>query len=296
MKTLTNYTDFRAYLKDWISQRKEQGLPGSNRWFALKMGINSTSWLTSILKGLKGISKESTNKLSQILKHSPIESRYFETLVFFNQARTVKDRNFYYNELTTLQRLKEVRQITENQYDLYSVWYHTAVRSLIGMYSYKSTDKDYELLASMISPQITSSQARKSVKLLENLGLVKTNEQNIFELISSAITSGENIQSLAVANFQQETIRLAQEALDRYKQEERYIGTTTVGVSENAFSQIKRLLIETSDKIAEIANADTLSDRVYQINLQAFPLSVKGKKDLPILNGQEQEQNETDSI
>lgn len=296
MKTLTNYTDFRTYLKDWISQRKEQGLPGSNRWFALKMGINSTSWLTSILKGLKGISKESTNKLSQILKHSPIESRYFETLVFFNQARTVKDRNFYYNELTTLQRLKEVRQITENQYDLYSVWYHTAVRSLIGMYSYKSTDKDYELLASMISPQITSSQARKSVKLLENLGLVKTNEQNIFELISSAITSGENIQSLAVANFQQETIRLAQEALDRYKQEERYIGTTTVGVSENAFSQIKRLLIETSDKIAEIANADTLSDRVYQINLQAFPLSVKGKKDLPILNGQEQEQNETDSI
>jgi uncharacterized protein (TIGR02147 family) len=294
MKTLTNYTDFRAYLNDWISQRKQQGLPGSNRWFAMKMGINSTSWLTSILKGFKGLSKESTNKLSQILKHSPIEARYFETLVFFNQARTVKDRNLYYNELTALQRLKEVRQITENQYDLYSVWYHTAIRSLLGMYSFESTDKDYELLASMVSPQITSSQARKSVKLLENLGLVKTNEQNILQLTSSAITTGENIQSLAVANFQQETIRLAQEALDRYKRDERYIGTTTVGVSENAFLQIKRLLIETSDKIAEIANADMGSDRVYQINLQAFPLSVKGKKDLPNLTGNDF--NESDNI
>jgi uncharacterized protein (TIGR02147 family) len=162
------------------------------------------------------------------------------------------------------------------------------------MYSFESTDKDYELLASMVSPQITSSQARKSVKLLENLGLVKTNEQNILQLTSSAITTGENIQSLAVANFQQETIRLAQEALDRYKRDERYIGTTTVGVSENAFLQIKRLLIETSDKIAEIANADMGSDRVYQINLQAFPLSVKGKKDLPNLTGNDF--NESDNI
>ena len=77
MKPLTNYTDFRSYLKDWIDERKSLGLPGSNRWFAMKMGINSTSWLTSVAKGSKGLSKATANKLSEILKHSPIEARYF---------------------------------------------------------------------------------------------------------------------------------------------------------------------------------------------------------------------------
>jgi uncharacterized protein (TIGR02147 family) len=273
MKALINYTDFRAYLNDWITERKQQGLPGSNRWFAMKMEINSTSWLTSILKGVKGLSKETTNKLSQILKHSPMESRYFETLVLFNQARTVAERNQYYQDLTKLQNLKEIRKITANQYDLYSVWYHTVIRSLVGMHPFKSSEKDFELLASMISPPITVSQARKSVNLLLDLDIIRINDHDYFELTSTAITTGENIQSLAVANFQQETLRLAQEAIDRYNRSERYIGTITIGVSEQAFSQIKQLLIETSNKIAEIANADANAERVYQINLQAFPLS-----------------------
>lgn len=277
MKPLTNYTDFRAYLKDWIEERKSLGLPGSNRWFAMKMGINSTSWLTSVAKGIKGLSKATANKLSEILKHSPIEARYFETLVNFNQARTIKERNNYYQELIALQKLKDVHTVKANQYDLYSTWYNSAIRSLIGMHPFKATAGDYERLAAMVSPPITASQARKSVQLLEKLGLVKATGKGAFELTSCAITTGENIRSLAVANFQQETMRLAQEAMDRYPRDERYIGTATVGVSETAFQRIKQVLIDTSNKIAEIANADADADRVYQVNLQAFPLSKAGK-------------------
>ena len=277
MKPLTNYTDFRAYLKDWIDERKSMGLPGSNRWFAMKMGINSTSWLTSVAKGSKGLSKATANKLSEILRHSPIEARYFEALVNFNQARAINERNNYYQELIALQKLKDVHTVKANQYDLYSTWYNSAVRSLIGMHAFKDAAGDYERLAGMVSPPITASQARKSVQLLEKLGLIKATENGTFELTSSAITTGENIRSLAVANFQQETMRLAQEAMDRYPRDERYIGTATVGVSETAFGRIKQVLIDTSNKIAEIANADADADRVYQVNLQAFPLSKANK-------------------
>ncbi|HMD67412.1 MAG TPA: TIGR02147 family protein [Chitinivibrionales bacterium] len=273
MKPLTDYTDFRSYLTDWVEERKSQGLPGSNRWFAMKMGINSTSWLTSVLKGVKGLSKATANRLSQLLRHSPIETRYFETMVFFNQARTIEERNRYYQELNALQKLKNVRTVKPNQYDLYSTWYHSAVRSLIGMHPFGDGAKDFERLALLVSPPITASQARKSVELLEQLDLIKLNGQGFFELTSSAITTGENIRSLSVANFQQETMRLAQEALDRYPREERYIGTVTVGASAGAFEQIRKVLLDANEKIAEIANADADADRVFQVNLQAFPLS-----------------------
>ncbi len=273
LKPITNYTDFRAYLNDWIRERKSQGLPGSNRWFAMKMGINSTSWLTSVLKGIKGLSKATSNKLSEILKHSPVEARYFEALVSFNQAHSIDERNKYYQELNALQKIKNVHMVRQNQYDFYSAWYHSAVRSLVGMHRFIASDKDYERLAAMVSPAITASQARKSLKLLDELGFVKINAAGVYELTSSAIASGENIRSLGIANFQRETLRLAMEALDRYPGDERYIGTATVGVSDRAFAHIRELLIDTSNKIAEIANADAGADRVFQVNLQAFPLS-----------------------
>ena len=273
MKPLTDYADFRAYLQDWIEERKAQGLPGSNRWFAMKMGINSTSWLTSVLKGAKGLSKATADKLSEILKHSPLEARFFAALVSFNQARALEERNRHYRELSALQKLKEVRTVKANQYDLYSTWYHSAVRSLIGMFRFKGEADAYERLGSMVTPPITAAQARKSVVLLEELGFVKKNGEGAYELSSSAIAAGENTRSLGIANFQQETMRLAQEAMDRFPLPERYIGTATVGVSAAGFERIRQLLIDAGDKIAEIANADLDADRVYQINLQAFPMS-----------------------
>jgi|WetSurMetagenome_2_1015567.scaffolds.fasta_scaffold00148_23 uncharacterized protein (TIGR02147 family) len=273
MKSLTEYTDFRTYLNEWVEDRKTQGLPGSNRWFAMKMGINSTSWLTSVLKGAKGLSKATASRLSQVLKHSPIESRYFEALVFFNQARTLEERNRYYRELSALQKLKDVRIVKPDQYDFYSAWYHSAIRSLIGMHSFGAAAKDFERLASLVTPPITASQARKSVKLLAQLDLIRLNKDGLYELSSSAITTGENIRSLSVANFQQETMRLAQEAIDRHPRGERYIGTITVGASAAAFEEIRKVLMDANEKIAEIANADAGADRVYQVNVQAFPLS-----------------------
>ena len=273
MKPLAEYTDFRTYLTHWIRERKLQGLPGSNRWFALKMGINSTSWLTSVLKGSKGLSKATANKLSEILKHSPVEVRYFETLVAFNQAKAIDERNNYFRQLNALQRIREARNVRPNQYDFYSAWYHSAIRSLVGMYAFTSSTKDSERLAAMVRPTITPSKARKSLKLLENMGFVKKNNYGVYELASSAIATGENIRSLGIANFQLETMRLAQEALDRVGINERYIGTVTVGVSAAGFERIRQVLIDTNNTIAEIANADDEADRVFQINLQAFPLS-----------------------
>ena len=270
MKPLVTYTDYRTYLSDAIGRRKAQGLPASNRWFAQKMGINSTSWLTMVVKGRIGLSKITANKLSVILKHTFNETRFFETLVFFNQSRSIEDRNRYYQELCALSKTKEARLVSKNQYDFYTEWYHSAIRSIIGMHGFTG---NFKKLAAMVIPSITPAQARKSVELLESIKLIVKSKTGGYELVDMAITTGEDVQSLAWANFQQETMRLAQEAMDRFDRTRRYIGTQTVGVSEETFLAIRRLLIDTKNKIAEMANADQTADRVCQINFQAFPLS-----------------------
>jgi uncharacterized protein (TIGR02147 family) len=270
IKPLVTYTDYRTYLGDTVCHRKAEGLPASNRWFARKMNINSTSWLTMVVKGRIGLSKVTANKLSEILKHTVNETHFFETLVFFNQSRSTEDRNRYYRELCALAKTKEARMVSKDQYDFYSEWYHSAVRSIIGMHGFTG---NFKKLAAMIIPPITAAQARKSVDLLESLGFIVKIKATGYELADTAITTGEDVTSLAWANFQQETMRLAQEAMDRFDRTRRYIGTQTVGVSEETFLAIRQLLIDTKNKIAEMANSDQRADRVCQINFQAFPLS-----------------------
>lgn len=272
------YTDYRIFLQDIVRERKLKGLPCSNRWFAMKMKINSSSWLTSVLQGKKGLSKTTANRLSLILKHSVTESRYFETLVAFNQARTITERNLYYQNLVLLQKMNNIDLLDENQYEFYSQWFNSVLRALMGMHNFRASDEDYKRLASMICPPVSCAQVRKSVALLEKLKLIRLNESGFFEPTSNAIKSGENTKSLAISNFQLETMRLAQEALDRFKQDKRYIGTVTVGISEKTFEKIREILIDTSNRIAEIANADTEADSVYHVNIQVFPMSRSAKK------------------
>ena len=278
MKSLMQYTDFRAYLRDWIAERKMEGLPGSNRWFAQKLGFTSTSWLTEVLKGEKNLSKITVNKLSVLFKHTPVEARYFEALVFFNQSRGLNERNLYYEQLTGMQKLRNVKTLSQDQYEFFAAWYHSVVRSLIGMYKFTN---EYGRLGSMVSPPITAHEAEESVQLLENLGMVRRGDDGVLALVSSAITSGENVTSLAITNFQLETMRLGQEAIDRHAKETRDISSLTVGISAPTFGKIIELLSDTRKRIVEMSNNDADADRVYQVNLQLFPLStIDGKKRL----------------
>jgi uncharacterized protein (TIGR02147 family) len=275
MRELTEYTDYRAYLRDWLAERKEAGLPASNRWFAMKMGVNSTSWLTTLLSGGKNLSKESANRLSALIKHDSHEARFFETLVFFNQARSLDERNRYYQELAGLRNSRRRKTLAPDQFDFYARWYHSAVRSLVGMHGF---DGDYGRLGAAVSPAITAAQARESIDLLERLNLIRKTAEGSWELSDSAISSGEKVRSLAVANFQTETMRLAQEALDRYRFPDRDITTVTVGVSQESWERIRAVMAEARAKVIEIANGDSEADRVYQINMQGFPLSKAPQK------------------
>ena len=108
MDTVTEYLNYRDYLKDWIEARKNEGLPGSNRWFAQKMEINSTSWLTSILSGDRSLNEKHLTKLTDVLKFNAKESRFFTTLVAFNQAKEREAKNRYFD---TLKKLKVQSQV-----------------------------------------------------------------------------------------------------------------------------------------------------------------------------------------
>lgn len=273
MKSIIEYTDYRTYLREYIEEQRGAGINVTNRFFASQIGINSSSWLTDVLAGKKGLSKTTANKISKMCGHSRRERSYFENLVFFNQARTVEDRNEYYQHMVSLQRQCTPTVVGKDQYQYYSQWYHSTVRSLCGII--KVSNDNIKELAQSIIPPITVAQATESLELLVRLGIVIMDTDGIYQIVSRAITSGDQTGTLAVANFQQETMRLGIESLDRHAREVRDISTMTVAISAPSFEKIRGEIATLRKKIAEIANSDLSSDSVYQFNCQWFPVSMK---------------------
>jgi uncharacterized protein (TIGR02147 family) len=264
------YTDYRTYIQDVIKAHKEAGIKLTNRWFAQRMEINSSSWLTSVLLGKKGLSTQSANRISWIFGHNKLETLYFDKLVRFNQAKNDERRNAFYQEIVKLKKSRKAITVKEDQYEFYTRWYHSVVRSLIGLFPVKD---NYREIAEKIRPEITPAQVKKSIQLLERLELIRKNRKGEYELTSNVITSGEKVASLAVTNFQRETMRLASESLDRCSGDIRDISTQTVGISSKCYQDIVQLAREFRKQVSEMANADEAADRVYQLNIQLFPLS-----------------------
>lgn len=270
MKPLTAYTDYRTYLRDLLVERKRNGQPCSNRWFAQRVGMQSTSWLTLLLQGKKGLSKASAAKLSKTLGHSSLHARYFEALVEFNQAKGPMERKAPFLKLQAMARITDPLLVRETQYGFYSAWHHSAIRALVGMVPFRG---DYQELGSSLRPPISALEAQKSVKLLLDLGLVNQRPEGGLELSAAAITTGTKASALQVALFHQQTLRLAMEAMDRFAKHDREFSTMTVGIAPEMLPMVKDILAEARRRIAELAEGSEMASRVFQVNMQVFPMS-----------------------
>jgi len=91
------------------------------------------------------------------------------------------------------------------------------------------------------------------------------------------ITTGEQAVSHSISTFHRKTMDLARDAIDRFPRSDRDISTLTLGLSEDGRAKAREEIRRCRRKLLEIAKQDERSDRVYQFNFQAFPVSVMRK-------------------
>jgi uncharacterized protein (TIGR02147 family) len=127
----------------------------------------------------------------------------------------------------------------------------------------------------MLIPSITTEEAEKAVRDLEELEFIEKDAEGIYRQKSGTLSTGNEIRSLQVLNFQLETMELAKAALDRFPVEERDISCITMTLSKPSFDQVKAEVQAFRKRLAAIAAADEKADQVYQCNVQFFPMTKK---------------------
>jgi uncharacterized protein (TIGR02147 family) len=283
MKEIFEYFDYQLFLRDFYEEKKVASQYFSYRYIAQRVGIDH-ALIVKILQGKRHLSEKTIPAFISLLGLSKKKAQYFELLVLYGKAQTDRDAKHYFEKLLACSSCG-ARVTESSQYEFYQKWYYTAVRELLNI---KPFTGDFEQLAESVQPAITPKQARTAISLLEKLKLIKIDSEGVYRLTDQFITTGTQWQSMAVREFQRQTMELASSALGSVAVVERDISTMTLTLDKEGFARAKERIAQMQKELCDIAAACNLVDRVYQVNVQVFPLS----KTIPTPQGFTQPNNE----
>jgi uncharacterized protein (TIGR02147 family) len=271
MPNIFNYLDYREYLKDFYSERKVEFPCFSYKHFANKAGFRSKGYLFGVINGNRNLSEESILNLQNVLKLGDKAFSYFSLLVAFNQAKALKQKNLYFEQLMQYNRRSTGKLVMQQQYQFYSKWYHNTIRELLTIIDFKG---DYAFLCKMIKPQLSVRQVKASIELMLKLGLV-SKQNGRYVPSEKAITTGDEVRSLAVQNFHVQNQIIAAESIDTTPAQERDISCIVGALSQKGFETIKQEIQQFRKKLIEIIDKEAGAERVYHISIHLFPTSHK---------------------
>jgi uncharacterized protein (TIGR02147 family) len=268
MQSVFEYLDYRLYLRDFYEAQKKDTSYFSYRYISGKVGLDA-GYLVKVLQGRLHVPEKYIGKFCILCNFSKKETTYFRLLINFNRAKSESRIRICFEKLMAFK--SPVKNLVDKlQYEYYRRWYYTAIRSLVGIIRFSG---DCEKLSRMLTPRVSPREVKKAVALLENLGLIKKDISGVYALTDEFVTTGESWRSLAIKDFQRETIRLAGESLDRHPREERDISTVTIAINKNDLAEVRARIAEFRDTLFKLAENSSDPDGVFQLNVQLFPMA-----------------------
>lgn len=264
------YTNYRKFLADAWAARKSTDSRFSHRYIAGKAGFSSSAFFGKILSGEANLTSSAAIRLAEIFRLARSETRYFELLVLFDQAKSHEEKAHFLDEIVSWRRGK-VPNLDEQQVAFCSDWRNVAIREMLDIVEHQGDDKS---LGKCLRPPVSAAQVHRALLILEELGLAAKDEKGIWRKKDAVISTGD-LTSVAIDSFRKETSRLAIEAIHRFPREERSLSTLTVTLSPATLERLRDRLRHLRREILEMAREDSEADRVIQVNFQVFPLAVR---------------------
>jgi uncharacterized protein (TIGR02147 family) len=271
LEKVFEYDNYRFFLRDYFREMKRLKSCFSHRYFAMHAGFSSSSFCAHVIEGKRNLTSDSMRKVMKGLGLSGKAASYFETLVSYNQAKTIDDREHYFRLLERLRKSTAFYHLHQKQFAYYDEWYYPVIRELA---THAKWDGDFAKLGRMVRPAVLPDRAREAVDVLVEVGLLERQVDGSYRQTAQTV-SAQDVPSAVTRKARKEFILRALEAMERLPAEERHIAGATVAMSDQLYRQVVAKLDELRKEILEAAMDEETVDGVYHINLQAFPLSTR---------------------
>jgi len=197
------------------------------------------------------------------------ELDYFLALVAYNNAKDPVEKQLLVRRLSDRKRPSGHGRISAEHFSLFKSWYIIPVWELATSETFNG---DLTSLGRCIDPVISPEEVRETVELLIGLDLIERFGDR-FRKKKSILLTQERVKSATIREYQRQTLELVPRALERFAPEFRYIGTMTIGLDGEGWEKLNGLIDEFRQKLVQLSSSIASVDRVYQMNMQAFPLT-----------------------
>jgi uncharacterized protein (TIGR02147 family) len=136
---------------------------------------------------------------------------------------------------------------------------------------------DANRIAGELRPKISAAQASRALQLLMHLGFVRQDKDGVLRISERNISTGATWRSIAIKNYQQQALRLAQKAFD-IPRPLRDISTVTVGVGLGDLDALREIIADFRSALIRCATENSNPDEIYQLNIQFFPVTNRDKR------------------
>lgn len=265
------YEDYHVFLRDWVVAKKRERTSFSYQELADRIGLKSKSSLRLVCMGERDLSPSAAVKFVVALGLEERETEYFLALVGYNNASDPRERDVFLQQMKKVPRPIEKTILSAQEFDYFGKWYVAVVRELVSIHPFGG---DFKALGSLLEPAISADEARHALKVLLDLDLIEPRGE-LYSQKNSILHTREELRSQAIKAYQRETMGLAADALDRIDPSRRHITTLTMGLDDRRWHSIRKLTQEYRQKLIEIGSEEGPVDRVYQVNIQVFPLTAE---------------------
>lgn len=264
------YTDYRRFLADYYRARKEAKRDFSWRAFARDAGFPSHGHLKYILEGARNLTQKTLMKLVPALGFDAGRARYFENLVYFNQARTLGEKAVYHKKVLAAHGGSRFRKLEESQLTALRTWRHAAIREMLALAGFRP---DAEWIARHLFPRSEAREVREVVNDLLAAGLIRRTA-NGYAKTDPDITTDDEVRSLLIRDYHVDLLRLAARALNDTPAPERDLSSVCFAIRGEDWPSLKQRLQAMRKELKDFEAEPGKGDRIVQVSLQAFPLAI----------------------
>ena len=230
------------------------------------------SLLVKVFQKKRNLSKKVIPSIIKFCKLNNNEARFFELLFEFTKAKSQDEIKRLFDLMNEVKGVDNI-SLSLDQYSYYSKWYYSALWALMNV----KPNQPASFYAKHLIPPISVSDAKEAIRVLDNIGLIKKNDDGTYNTLNRHITSGKPKKRSAVRNYHKEIIDLAQKSIESVSTDKRDISTVTASVDHACLLDIKEILDETRKKIQSRVESVDQASKVIQINFQVFPTSKEVK-------------------
>lgn len=270
MKPVTEYMDYREYIRDYYTERKTFGF--SWNAFASSAGFSSPVFLQYVCEAKKNLSEKTASQVASAMGLVGYEVDFFELLVAYGNAKDDKSKKAVLGRISVFAETHRVRVTGADEYEFFKSWKNSVVREIAPALP-GATHKQLSIASRRRIPTV---EIAKILDFLLQSGYLEVDENGCYHQVNRSLKmSGvqNTIRKSVARDLQRQMTELALDALEKEPAENRNMTGVTLGITRDKYAQIVQELAECRRRIVAIAASDDATEEVYRLNMQLFPLT-----------------------